>query len=48
VIRDLCTVARAEGHTTDDERAELCRIATALNIPALFVDCSLDTDPELD
>jgi tellurite resistance protein len=48
VIRDLCLVSRADGHTTDDERGLLCEIAHALEIPSLFIDKILNTETELD
>jgi tellurite resistance protein len=48
VLRDLCVVAKAEGHTTDGERQVLCEIAHALAIPSLFIERSLDADCELD
>lgn len=48
VVRDLCTVAMAEGHTTDEERAVLCELSTALGVAPVFVDCSLEADTELD
>lgn len=48
VIRDLCLVSRADGHTTDDERGLLCKIAQALEIPSLFIDKILNTETELD
>ncbi len=33
VLRDLCVIARAEGHATRDERALIERIAFALEVP---------------
>ena len=48
VMRDLCLVSRADGHDTDAERDLLCQIAYKLEIPALFVEKSLDADTELD
>ena len=48
VVRDLCMVSRADGRTTGAERDVLCKIAQALDIPALFVDNSLQTETELD
>jgi tellurite resistance protein len=38
VLRDLCLVARAEGHTHAAERAVLERIANGLGMADVFVD----------
>jgi tellurite resistance protein len=48
VIRDLCLVSKADGHTTEAERDVLCQIARALEIPPMFVTKTLDADNELD
>ena len=48
VLRDLCVMSRADGHTTDAERAVMCEIASGLGVPPLFVDKSLNCDAELD
>ncbi|MEM9623024.1 MAG: M48 family metallopeptidase [Pseudomonadota bacterium] len=48
VIRDLCTVSRADNHTTEAERAVLCDIATQLEISAVFVDKLFDCETDLD
>ena len=44
VLRDLCLVARAEGHTTTAERAVLERIATGLGLTGELVDQTLDCE----
>ena len=48
VIRDLCAIAKADGHTTEGERAVLCDIAQALEVPKMFVNRTLDAATELD
>ncbi len=48
IVRDLCLVSRADGHSTGAERELLCDIASALDVPALFVEKNLEADPELD
>ena len=48
VVRDLCMVSRADGHATDPEREVLCEIARALEIPALFIEKTLEAETELD
>ena len=48
VLRDLCVVSRADGHTTDAERKVLCEIAHALEIPSLFIDKTMSAEIELD
>ena len=48
VIRDLCLVSRADGHTTDVERDVLCQIARDLDISPMFVAKTMDADTELD
>lgn len=48
VIRDLCQLCKADGHTTDQERNLLCEISSALEVPALFVDKTLNAPTELD
>ena len=48
VVRDVCTMSRADGHSQNGEREMLYELATALEVPALFVDRTLDADPELD
>ena len=48
VIRDLCAISKADGHTSEEERAVLCDIATALGVPKMFVNRSLDAETELD
>ncbi len=48
VVRDLCSVSRADNHTTEAERQVLCDIATALEISSVFVDKLFDCEPELD
>jgi hypothetical protein len=48
IVRDLCLVCRADSHATAAERELLCEIATRLGVPPLFVEKTLDADPELD
>ena len=48
VVRDLCLISRADGHSTDAERDMLCEIAQALEIPPLFIDKTLCSETELD
>jgi tellurite resistance protein len=44
ILRDLCVVARAEGHSTDAERAVLDRIADGLGVARGFVCQSMEAD----
>lgn len=48
VLRDLCMVSRADGHTTERERDVLCEIARGLDISPIFVAKTMDADAELD
>ncbi len=48
VMRDLCTVSRADGHTTEAEVNLLLEIATDLGISSNFVIQTLSDEPELD
>lgn len=48
IVRDLCMVSRADGHSTGAELETLCEIANGLQVPALFVEKTLAADPELD
>lgn len=48
VVRDLCLVAQAEGHTTAPEQAVMLRIAEGLGLAAALVDRTLCSDHELD
>ncbi len=48
IMHDLCVVARADGHVTEDERLILESIAEGLEISALFVTQCLDCAVELD
>lgn len=48
IVRDLCLVCRADGRCADKEREVLCNIATALQVPTLFVDHTLESETELD
>ncbi|MCR9261777.1 MAG: M48 family metalloprotease [Pseudomonadaceae bacterium] len=48
VVRDLCIVSKADGKTSKEERNTLYEIASGLEITPLFVDKTLDADPELD
>jgi len=48
IMHDLCVVARADGHVTEDERKVLESIADSLGISAIFVTQCLDCATELD
>jgi len=48
VIRDLCAVCRADNRCSTDERTVLDQIATAMQVPTLFIDRSLNSATELD
>ena len=48
VVRDLCTVARADGSVDEGERAVIERIAKALDVPMWLVDQTLNAEVELD
>ncbi len=48
VVRDLCTVCQADGHTTDAEVDQLLQIAHDLEVSATFVHQTLSDEPELD
>ncbi len=48
VMRDLCLVARAEGHSADAQRAVLDRIADGLAVSRGFICHNMDTTMELD
>ena len=48
VIRDLCTVARADGATSDKELAVIRDIAAQLDVPAHFIDQAIALETELD
>ena len=48
VLRDLCTVSRADGGTTTEEREVLNEIADGLNISRNLVCHSLENEPEPD
>ena len=48
IMHDLCVVARADGHVTEDERLILESIAAGLEISAPFVTQCLDCAVELD
>ena len=48
VVRDLCTISQADGHTTDAEVDQLLQIAHDLEVPATFVHQTLSDEPELD
>ncbi|MFK7916373.1 MAG: M48 family metalloprotease [Pseudomonadales bacterium] len=41
VLRDLCLVARAEGHSRDTERERLYEIAAGLEVPKAFIEQSM-------
>jgi tellurite resistance protein len=44
VVRDLCLVARAEGHIHPEEEAVLDRVAKGLNVPREFVCQAMESD----
>ena len=48
VMRDLCIVARADGHVTHEEIEMLVKIAKGLGIARGFVERCLESDVELD
>jgi len=48
VIRDLCTIARADGGIVDEERAVLNEIADGLEVSRTFICQTLEGDPEPD
>jgi tellurite resistance protein len=48
VVRDLCLVARAEGHGSDAGRALLDRIADGLEVTRGFICHNMDSTMELD
>ncbi|MCZ6619379.1 MAG: M48 family metallopeptidase [Gammaproteobacteria bacterium] len=48
VIHDLCTIARADGHSTEAEVDLLLEIGKNLSIPGAFILQSLASNPELD
>ena len=48
VMRDIITVSRADGHTTEAEVERLHEIAHALGISTRFVEQTLAQEPELD
>jgi tellurite resistance protein len=48
VLRDLCLVARADGHIDETEREVLNRIADGLGVSRALICQTLDSNPELD
>ncbi len=48
VLRDLCLVARAEGHDRDFERTKLYEIAGGLEVPETFIEQSMCSSLEPD
>ena len=44
VVRDLCLVARAEGHIHPDEEAVLDRVANGLDVPREFICQTMESD----
>ena len=48
VVRDLCTMSRASGETTEPERDVMNDIADKLGIPRSFICQSLDQEVEPD
>lgn len=48
VVRDLCTIARAEGGISDEERDVMNEIADGLEVSRTFICQSVEKDPEPD
>jgi len=48
VLRDICMIARAEGHTTDAEVGVMERIASGLGLSSTQVCRSLEGNVDLD
>jgi len=48
VVRDLCMMCRADGRCSAEEKQVLYKIATALEVPTLFVDHTIECETELD
>lgn len=48
VVRDLCLVARADGHVSAEERALLLQLATGLGVEVTLVDRALGAELSLD
>ena len=48
VVRDLCLVARAEGHISASEEAVLNRVADGLGVPREFVCQTMEGELEPD
>ena len=48
VMRDLCTISKAEGETSPEEREVLNGIADGLDVPRNFICQSMDHQPEPD
>ena len=48
VVRDLCTISKADGHTTEAEIDKLLQIAYDLEVPGSFVHQTLSAETELD
>jgi tellurite resistance protein len=48
VVRDLCVIARADGHLAPEERKTLLQIALKLDVGMPFVERCLDSETELD
>lgn len=48
VVRDLCIVARADGHASIEEREVIDTIAAGLGLSSTFVSCQLEGECELD
>lgn len=48
VMRDLCTMSRASGHTTEAERDVMNEIADKLDVPRSFICQALEQNIEPD
>lgn len=48
VLRDVCVIARADGHTSPEERAVIDELATQLGVPREVVEGTLLGPPDLD
>ena len=48
VLRDVCVIARADGHTSPDERAVIDRLADQLGVPGDVVEGTLLAPNDLD
>lgn len=48
IVRDLCVIARADGHVDQAEQSEIRAVAAALNVPAEVVASTMNCSTELD